>query len=264
MRIDLSFEGKHALVCGASDGIGRAIAKGLAAHGAQLTLLARRREKLEAVAAELKQAGAMSVRVLAFDLDDRTELVTTVQSLISEHGPVHILVNNSGGPSPGPILEATPEQFQQGLGRHLFASQQLLKAVLPGMREAGFGRILNVISTSVREPIPNLGVSNTVRGAMAAWAKTVAGELPPGITINNLLPGQFDTDRIASLFASRATAEGRDAAELRAEAEARNPCGRIGYIKEFGQACAYLCSAHSGYVVGQNLLIDGGAFNSSH
>ena len=258
MRIDLSFEGKHALVCGASDGIGRAIAKGLAAHGAQLTLLARRRDKLAAVAGELEQAGANSVRVLAFDLDERAELVTTVQDLMREHGPVHILINNSGGPSPGPIIEATPEQFQQGLGRHLYASQQLLKAVLPGMREAGFGRILNVISTSVREPIPNLGVSNTVRGAMASWAKTVAGELPPGITINNLLPGLTDTERLASLRSSIAERTGQSEEAVLEGWRQQVPEGRLAQPEELAAAAVFLVSPAASYIRGISLPVDGG------
>ena len=258
MKIDLSFDAKHALVCGASDGIGRAIARGLAAHGASLTLLARRRERLETLAKELTEAGAPKVRTIVFDLDERDQLCSTIDALVAESGPVHILINNTGGPSPGPILEAGPEDFQLGLGRHLFASQLLVKSVLPGMREAGFGRIINVISTSVREPIPNLGVSNTVRGAMASWAKTVAGELPPGITINNLLPGLTDTERLTSLRGSIAARTGQSEEAVLEGWRQQVPEGRLAQPEELAAAVVFLASPAASYIRGISLPVDGG------
>ncbi|MDP6934174.1 MAG: SDR family NAD(P)-dependent oxidoreductase, partial [Myxococcota bacterium] len=197
--MDVSLRGRRALVCGASAGIGRAVALCLAEQGAEICALARRADRLEALLPELLSAGAPAAHAIVADLDDRPALASAVQAHLDAHGPVHILVNNTGGPPGGPLLEAGEEAFLQGFGRHVLASHRLVLLVLPGMREAGYGRIVNVISTSVREPIPNLGVSNTIRGAMASWAKTLSRELPPGLTINNVLPGFTDTERLALL-----------------------------------------------------------------
>ena len=185
--------------------------------------------------------------------------------LAATDGTIDILINNAGGPPPGDFRNWSIDDWNKAVNDNMLTPIELIKAVIDPMIDQGFGRVVNITSGSVKNPIPQLGMSNGARAGLTGFVAGLARQVAKhNVTINNLLPGQFDTDRIASLFASRATAEGRDAADLRAEAEARNPCGRIGYIKEFGQACAYLCSAHSGYVVGQNLLIDGGAFNSSH
>ncbi len=250
--------GKHALVCGASAGIGRASALALAALGAEVTVLARRGDRLAALQPQLCEAGAPAARAVVADLEDRTALAAVVERLLADAGPVHVLVNNAGGPPTGPILEADAADFEVALGRHLLASHLLVRAVVPGMVEAGYGRIVNIISLSVREPIVGLGVSNTVRGAMASWAKTLSKELPPQITVNNVLPGYTDTGRLRSL--GEAIAE-RDGMTVEAVAErwvAAVPEGRLGRPEELAAAVAFLASPSASYVRGVSLPVDGG------
>ncbi len=190
----LSLHGRHALVCGASSGIGRAAALALAGVGCRVTPLARRGDRLDTLTRELREAGSPeSTRFVVADLNDRPATLAAVEALLGEVGPMHVLINNTGGPAAGAVLDAEESAFLEAFGRHVLGAHLLTRLVLPGMREAGFGRIVNVISTSVREPIPNLGVSNTIRGAMASWAKSVSRELPPGVTINNVLPGWIAT-----------------------------------------------------------------------
>lgn len=258
----LSLASRHALVCGASAGIGRAAALALASLGAAVTVLARRRELLATLLPELRSAGAPEARLVAADLDDRAQFVPLVEGLIAEHGPVHVLVNNSGGPPSGRLLDATDAAFEAAIGRILLASQRLVQLVLPGMQSAGFGRIVNVLSLSVREPIPNLGVGNTVRGAMAAWAKTLAGELPPGITINNVLPGYTATERLWSLADSLAKGAGTTRDAVATDWVRDVPEGRLGEPREIAAAIAFLASPAAAYVRGQNLAVDGGRIRS--
>jgi len=259
-RCDL--EGRHALVCGASRGIGRAAALALARRGAEVTALARSRERLEEVRAELTAAGAPHARILAADHDDRDALVAAVRGLVAEAGVVHILVNNSGGPRPGPLLEATPTDLIAAFARHVVAAQLLVQVVLPGMRDAGYGRIINVISTSVREPIPGLGVSNTVRGAMASWAKTLSRELPPGVTVNNVLPGYTATERLARIAASIAERDGVPLEAVESRWQATIPEARFAHPDEIGAAIAWLASPEASYVRGVSLPVDGGRLNA--
>lgn len=260
--MDLSLRGRHALVCGASRGIGRAAAVEIAELGAEVTVAARSGEALESVVAELREAGAAAARALVVDHDDRPELGRRVDELLSSHGPVHVLVNNAGGPGAGPILEAEEEAFETAFGRHVLASHLLVRRCLPGMREAGWGRIVNVVSTSVREPIDNLGVSNTIRGAVASWAKTVARELPPGVTINNVLPGFTDTQRIRNLADSLGERRGVPADEVREGWKASVPEGRLADPAELGAAIAFLASPAASYVRGVSLPVDGGRTRS--
>jgi len=262
MQVNLSLVGKHAVVCGSSAGIGEAVARRMAAHGAKVTLVARRAERLGALVEELLKDGATEPKAYAWDLDDHPSLALKAKELLQERGPVHILVNNTGGPPPGPIIEARPEDFAAGLGRHLFASQLLVQAFLPGMKEAGYGRILNVISTSVREPIPNLGVSNTVRGAMASWSKTLAGELPPGITINNLLPGLTDTERLDALRSAIAQKRECSEEEVQQDWMSGVPEGRLARPEELAGAAVFLASEAGAYVRGVSLPIDGGRLHA--
>lgn len=257
-----SLEGRHALVCGASAGIGRAAALALAERGAQITALARGAEKLGSLVPQLLAAGAPAARPLAQDLEDRDALVRSVEALVREHGAVHVLVNNTGGPPSGPILAAEPGDFLKAFERHLLAAHVLLQTLLPGMHEAGYGRIVNVISTSVREPIPNLGVSNTIRGAMASWAKTVSRELPPGVTINNVLPGFTDTERLGELKASISKRTGKSPEEVQAAWLATVPEGRLGAPEELAAAIAFLASPAAGFIRGVSLPVDGGRLNS--
>jgi 3-oxoacyl-[acyl-carrier protein] reductase len=169
-----------------------------------------------------------------------------------------VLVNNTGGPPHGPILEARAEDFASAFGRHVLAAHLLVRRLLPGMAAAGYGRIVNVVSISVREPIPGLGVSNTIRGAMASWAKSVSHELPPGVTINNVLPGYTDTERLAELAASISAASGRSVEDVRAEWAALAPEKRLGRPEEIGAAVAWLASPAASFVRGVSLPVDGG------
>ena len=209
--MDLNLSGKHALVCGASEGIGRATAHELALLGADVTVLARRADALQAVVDALPRSGAQAHDWIAADVAKTDELRAQVQAL-ADAAPVHILVNNTGGPPGGPAHSADVAAFLDAFNKHLIANQVLVQAVLPGMQAAGWGRIVNVISTSVKEPIAGLGVSNTVRGAVASWAKTLSRELAPlGITVNNVLPGYTETGRIDQIVRDRAAAQGKSA-----------------------------------------------------
>lgn len=262
MPIDLSLAGKHALVCGASAGIGRAVALAFAGQGAVVTALARRADRLEALLPELETAGAPRAHAVVADLDDRAAAQVSVTAHLERHGPIGILVNNTGGPPPGPILEAEPEAFTLAFGRHVLAAHGLVRLLLPAMRAAGYGRIINIVSTSVREPIPNLGVSNTIRGAMAGWAKSVSRELPPGVTINNILPGFTDTERLDALRQNVAESTGRTLEEVNATWLESVPEGRLGGPAELGGVAAFLASPAAGFIRGASLAVDGGRMMS--
>ncbi len=251
-------DGLHALVCGASAGIGRSAAMAMAAAGAELTVLARSKAKLQALLPSLHEAGSPRARILVADLDDRPALDLTVRRLVEAQGPVQVLVNNTGGPPPSPLLDADESAFLAAFGRHVLASHLLVKALLPGMQASGYGRIVNVISLSVREPIPTLGVSNTIRGAMAAWAKTLSLELPPGITVNNVLPGYTDTERLGELGRAVASSRGTDPEQVRADWCALVPEGRLGEPAELGAVIAFLASPAAAYLRGTSIPVDGG------
>jgi 3-oxoacyl-[acyl-carrier protein] reductase len=195
------------------------------------------------------------------DLNELVVLSETLDAFLAEHGPVHVLINNSGGPPGGPILEATPDAFLTALGRHLLAPHLLVQKLVPGMQEAGYGRIVNVISTSVREPIVGLGVSNTTRGAVASWAKTLSKELPAGITVNNVLPGFTDTGRLRSLAEARAERQGTTADGIREAWLKTVPEGRLAKPEETAAVIGFLASPAASYVRGQSLAVDGGRLN---
>jgi 3-oxoacyl-[acyl-carrier protein] reductase len=256
-----SLAGRHALVCGASAGIGRAAALALAGLGADITALARRPGRLAELNGKLREAGSPDVRALVADLDDRPGMERAVAQVLRNH-PVHILINNTGGPPGGPLVEASEAALLDAFGRHVLAAQKLVQLVLPGMREAGYGRIINVLSTSVREPIANLGVSNTIRAAMAGWSKSLANELPPGITINNLLPGYTDTERLSELGEATARRVQKTAGEVRADWIRQVPEGRLGLPEELGAVIAFLASPAAAYIRGVNLPVDGGRLRS--
>jgi len=262
MSQDLPLYGRHALVCGASAGIGQAAAMALAVQGAKITVLARRVERLESMLPTLLELGAQSAHALVADLDDRDALSDSVKDLLEAHGPVHILINNTGGPAGGPLLQATDEAFLTAFSRHVLAAQRLVKLLLPGMSADGFGRIINVISTSVREPIPNLGVSNTIRGAMASWSKSLSRELPPGVTINNVLPGYTDTERLGALQQGAANRTGKTVDQVMEGWLAQVPEGRLGLPEEVGAVIAFLASPAGGFIRGVSLPVDGGRLRS--
>jgi 3-oxoacyl-[acyl-carrier protein] reductase len=256
--MDLQLKGRHALVCGASAGIGRATALVLAKLGAEITALARSQDKLDSLAAELREAGSPTVHTLVADLDDREALKATISAHLETVKTIHILINNTGGPAPGPLLKAEEGALLGAFGRHVLASHFLVKTLAPGMEAAGYGRIINVISTSVKEPIPNLGVSNTIRGSMASWSKTLSRELPSGITINNVLPGFTATGRLAQLADSIATKNNSSVADVEANWRTQIPEGRLGRPEEIGQVIAFLASPAASYVRGQSIAVDGG------
>jgi 3-oxoacyl-[acyl-carrier protein] reductase len=257
MNLDLT--GKHALVCGGSQGIGHASAIELAKLGANVTLLARSRESLERARAALPCTHeAQTHAAIAADMNEHAELRANVEAAANARA-VDILVNNTGGPPGGPAHTASLDDFRIAFNQHVIAAQIVLQAVLPGMRNAGYGRIVNVISTSVKEPIRNLGVSNTIRGAMASWAKTLATELgPSGITVNNVLPGYTRTARLDQILADRSKATGKTEDEVARTMLATVPAGRFAEPAEIAAVIAFLASPAAGYVNGINVPVDGG------
>ena len=261
MNLDLT--GKHALVCGGSQGIGRAAAMELAALGADVTLLSRSREALATALAALPKTHAMQQHAtIAVDMREHAELRAKVEATANAH-PIQILVNNTAGPPGGPASTAAPEDFLRAFEQHLLAAQVLLQAVLPGMKASGHGRIISVISTSVKEPIRNLGVSNTIRGATANWAKTLAGELGShGITVNNVLPGYTQTQRLEQIIAERTRTTGKSAAEIEQAMLATVPAGRFAKPAEIACAIAFLASPAAAYINGVNIPVDGGRTQS--
>ena len=250
------------MVCGGTQGIGAASALGLAAAGARVILVARSRDRLADALASLPATDRPHAAIPG-DLDDPQAVRTSVEAWIGEHGPIEILVNNSGGPPAGPIVHAAPDAFVAAFRQHLLANHLLAQAVIPGMRASGYGRIINIVSTSVRQPLPGLGVSNTTRGAVASWAKTLAGELGrDGITVNNILPGATRTGRLEAIIATRAAASGRSAAEVTEEMVREIPLGRIGAPAEIAAAVVFLASPAASYITGVSLPVDGGRISS--
>jgi 3-oxoacyl-[acyl-carrier protein] reductase len=260
--MDLNLNGRHALVCGGSEGIGRAAARELALLGADVTVLARRAEALQDVVAALPRSGAQQHGWIVADVSQTDVLRAQVEALAAGK-PVQVLVNNTGGPPGGPAHDAGVAAFLDAFNKHLVANQTVVQALLPGMRSANWGRIVNVISTSVKEPIANLGVSNTVRGAVASWAKTLSRELAPfGITVNNVLPGYTETGRITQIVRDRAQASGQSEDAILQGMRGNVPAGRFAQPEEIGGVIAFLCSPAAGYVNGVSLAVDGGRMQS--
>jgi len=257
--MNLDLKGKHALVCGGSQGIGHAAAIELATLGADVTLLARSPDALEkALTALPRTHAAQRHATIAADMNEHTGLREKVDAAANAHA-VHILVNNTGGPPGGPAHTAALDDFRIAFNQHLMAAQIVLQAVLPGMQAAGYGRIVNVISTSVKEPIRNLGVSNTIRGAMASWAKTLATELGPhGITVNNVLPGYTKTQRLDQILGDRAKTTGKSEDEIAKTMLSTVPLGRFAESAEIASVIAFLATPAAGYINGINVPVDGG------
>ncbi|MBK8555422.1 MAG: SDR family oxidoreductase [Lewinellaceae bacterium] len=260
--MQLSLSGKNALVGGASAGIGRATAIELALLGANVTLVARTASALQEAVDLLDRSKGQQHQFLVADFSDSTALVNGVAKLL-EHQVFHILVNNTGGPPGGPITEATPGQLLQAYHNHLLCNQLLAQALLPGMQQSGYGRIINIISTSVKEPLDNLGVSNSTRWAVAGWAKTWANEAGKwGITVNNVLPGYTSTGRLSEIIEKRAGSSGQTPDQVAMQFAANVPLRRFAEPAEVAAAIAFLASPAAAYINGINLPVDGGRTKS--
>jgi len=258
--MDLGIRGKRALVCASSKGLGRGCAEALAAAGVNLVLNARGAEALEATADAIRAAHGVEVSAVAADITTEEGRAKVLEA----SGQVDILVTNAGGPPPGLWSDWSRDDFVAALDANMLTPIALMQAMLPGMMERGWGRVVNITSQSVKAPIPALGLSNSARagltGFVAGTARQVAGQ---GVTINNLLPGIHATDRAVSLDGGVAKREGISLDEAKRKREATIPVGRYGTAEEFGAACAFLCSQHAGFIVGQNILLDGGAINTT-
>ena len=257
MKLDLT--DRHALVCGGSQGIGRVAAVELAQLGASVTVLARSHDTLQAVVDGLpKTHSGQTHDLVVADASDTDAYASAIEACVRAKS-VQILVNNSGGPPGGPAHSAKVEEYTNAFRQHLLANQTALQAVLPGMRAAGFGRVVNIISTSVKEPIDNLGVSNTVRAAVAGWAKTCSRELAPfGITVNNVLPGFTQTQRLTGLIAANAKKSGQSEDDVARSLLAAVPVGRFADPDEVAAVIAFLCTPAAAYVNGVSIAVDGG------
>lgn len=257
--MDLNLTDKAALVCGASQGMGLAIAQQLADQGAQVTLMARNPDALDTALKTLSTDQGQTHRTLVADFSQPAEVKKAIESDIDSGQVHHILINNTGGPPPGLAINANPEEYTAAFNQHLICNQILALALVPGMQSAGYGRILNVISTSVKQPLPNLGVSNTIRGAVASWAKTLANELGQyNITVNNVLPGATETGRLAAIFENKAKKTGMTVDEVIAHEKSTIPMRRFGSPKEFASVIGFLASPAASYVNGINVPVDGG------
>jgi 3-oxoacyl-[acyl-carrier protein] reductase len=261
--MNLNLSGKNALVCGSTQGLGLATAIELSLLGANVTLMARDEGKLKIALQALDKNLAQTHNYLVADFAEIDQVKSTITNYVSTGKTIHVLVNNTGGPSGGPILSADLEEFTKTFSAHVLCNQVLSQAVVPGMKEAGFGRIVNIISTSVKAPIAGLGVSNTIRAAVANWAKTLATEVASfGITVNNVLPGYHKTGRLDAVLNSKAEQLGitRDAIDQNSIKDI--PVGRFGEVEEFGAVVAFLCSPSASYITGINLPVDGGRLHS--
>jgi 3-oxoacyl-[acyl-carrier protein] reductase len=257
--MNLDLKNKRALVAGSTQGIGKAAAMELAALGAHVTLVARNEQSLKQVKSELPNNGQQLHSYLCVDFNDPEKLRELTLQFIQRNGPVHILVNNTGGPPAGPANTAKLEEFQSAFTNHLMCNHVLMQACIEGMKNASYGRIINVISTSVKQPLPNLGVSNTIRAAVANWAKTLANELAPhGITVNNVLPGATATQRLSGIIQNRATKNQLQEEVVKNEMLHEIPMKRFAEAFEIANAIAFLASPAAAYINGINLPVDGG------
>lgn len=256
MNLDLS--GKNALVCGSSKGLGKATAIELAKLGANITLVARSANIMAELIVQLDRSLGQTHDFLAADFTNRADLKRKITGLTTVK-TIHILINNTGGPPAGAIADSPEDAFLEAFQNHLICNQLLTQQVVPGMKAAGYGRIINIVSTSVKQPLEGLGVSNTVRAAVAGWAKTWSNELAPfGITMNNVLPGATDTDRLRDLISNKATKLGRSEAEIAQEMQAEIPMGRFAEAIEIAAVVAFLATPAAAYLTGVSIPVDGG------
>ncbi len=261
--MNLDLKNKKAIVCGSTQGIGKSVAIELAKMGASVTLVARNEESLKKVKAELNVDAGQLHSYLCVDFTQPDKLKTLLEAFMQRNSPVHILVNNTGGPPGGPINSAKVEEFISAFNNHLVCNHILVQACIEGMKNAGYGRIINVISTSVKQPLPNLGVSNTIRAAVGNWAKTLAGELGKfNITVNNVLPGATSTQRLETIINNKAVKNGLGTDAVKSEMLHEIPMGRFADPSEIASAVAFLASPAASYINGINLPVDGGRTSS--
>lgn len=255
--------GRTALVCGSTQGIGWATAKKMAERGATLVLLARNAEKLKAAVGQLDATEGQNHTYLTADFSEPQALKTIIGNWVNEGNVAHILVNNTGGPKGGPVKDAPVEEFLAAFNQHLICNHILVQALYPQMIKAGYGRIINIISTSVKQPLPNLGVSNTIRGAVANWSKTLANELGVfGITVNNVLPGATNTIRLQSIAETKSEKTGESVQDIFNEMAGESPMKRIAEPEEIAAAVVFLASPDASYINGINVPVDGGRTKS--
>lgn len=258
-QMDLDIKNKRAIVCGSTDGIGKAIAIELAALGANITLIARNEVKLKEVLGQLPLQEGQKHHFVCADFDSPERLKTAIDQYLIKEENIHILVNNTGGPAGGKAIDAPLDAYEIGFKRHLICNQILTQAVTPSMKKLGYGRIINVISTSVKAPIAGLGVSNTIRGAVANWAKTLAGELGPyKITVNNVLPGATNTGRLQQIIKSKAEKMDTSEEDVEKSMIQRIPAGRFAHPEEIAAAAVFLATPAAAYINGIDFPVDGG------
>tara|TARA_R110002051_G_scaffold88673_4_gene156281 strand:- start:21271 stop:22050 length:780 start_codon:yes stop_codon:yes gene_type:complete len=256
----LNLNNKNALVCGSTAGIGMAAAQGLAQEGANVTLIARNEEKLKATLAELPNNGSQKHAYIVADFTNPQQVASAV---LATPTPYHILINNTGGPPGGPIVDADVAAFAKAFTQHLQVNHLLAQAVIPDMKAAGYGRIINVISTSVKQPLDGLGVSNTIRGAVANWSKTMANELGSfGITVNNVLPGATATGRLSEIIENKAKKTGKTIEEVSTAMQNASPAKRFAKPEEVANAIVFLASEAASFINGINVPVDGGRTKS--
>lgn len=260
--MNLSLEGKYAIICGSTQGIGFAIAEELALLGANCTLIARNENALKTAVQTLDIALRQQHNYLIADFNKPEEIKKVIETHIANH-QVHVLINNTGGPAPGPVIEASEEAFLNTFNQHLICNHILTKAVVPSMKKEGYGRIINVISTSVKIPLKNLGVSNTIRGAVASWAKSMANELGQfNITVNNILPGSTATRRLSSLIENTAKKGNTVVDIVEKNMKEEIPMKRFADAAEIAAVAAFLASPAASYVNGTSIPVDGGRTGS--
>lgn len=258
--MDLGIRGKRALVCASSKGLGRGSAEKLAEAGVDLVLNARGAEALEATAQAIRDRYQVQVTAVAADITTEAGRA----EVLAASGTLDILVNNAGGPPPGVWSDWGPEDFRAAIEANMLTPIALMTALMPGMAERGWGRVVNITSQSVKAPIAALGLSNSARAGLTGYVAGTARQVAPmGVIVNNLLPGAHDTDRIDSLDRAAAEKQGKSVEQIRAAKFQTIPARRYGTAEEFGAMCAFLCSQHAGYIVGQNILLDGGGINAT-
>ncbi|MDP2386587.1 MAG: SDR family oxidoreductase [Bacteroidota bacterium] len=261
--MNLDLKNKRALVCGSTQGIGKAIALELALMGANVTLVARNEEALKKAKAELNTEKGQQHSYIAVDFSQPEELKKAVTHYIERQGTVNILVNNTGGPPAGPIANAQTDEFLSAFNNHLICNHILAQACLDGMKKSAYGRIINIISTSVKIPLKGLGVSNTIRAAVANWAKTLSNEIAQfGITVNNVLPGATNTVRLSGIMENKSSRTGIALEEVKSEMLHEIPAGRFAEAYEIANAVAFLASPAASYITGINVPVDGGRTGS--